>query len=255
MGQYHWSTYETIPMPMSKPIYHVSRGWAPKQFPVSCCLPCAVQNFPSIHMGIASVSNWVGLGVVLVLVRRPTYHLNATVPSEMKRDLHCLLIAHGKQMPSMCGTRQATGSTKGRLEIDLPAREHETRSVRQQDKERRARTGVTLNLGTAVCMSSLIRFTLRSSQAGCCPGGAVLHSINTSCNAVECTYRGQKNCSVKEVRAILLHAAVFILYTGTELLSLCCLRRLHNTGLHWIQVLTPFSGYYTCTRTTWYMYL
>jgi endonuclease III len=25
------------------------------------------------------------------------YHLNATVPSEMKRDLHCLLIEHGKQ--------------------------------------------------------------------------------------------------------------------------------------------------------------
>jgi hypothetical protein len=47
----------------------------------------------------------------------------------MKRDLHCLYRTW-ETMPSMCGTREATVPSEGRLKIELPTCERETGSIR-----------------------------------------------------------------------------------------------------------------------------
>jgi endonuclease-3 len=73
------------------------KGMGPKT--ISCVMLFAMKRpeFPvdtHVHRICQQVLKWIGLSVG----REDAYtHLNATVPAELKLDLHCLLIAHGKQ--------------------------------------------------------------------------------------------------------------------------------------------------------------
>lgn len=73
------------------------KGMGPKT--ISCVMLFAMKRpeFPvdtHVHRICQQVLKWIGPSVG----REDAYtHLNATVPAELKLDLHCLLIAHGKQ--------------------------------------------------------------------------------------------------------------------------------------------------------------
>ena len=73
------------------------KGMGPKT--ISCVMLFAMRRpeFP-VDTHVHRICQQLGWTSHVACTREASYyHLNATVPSEMKRDLHCLLIAHGKQ--------------------------------------------------------------------------------------------------------------------------------------------------------------